>query len=315
MSEGNRNRYAETVRLAFIVIAGVALYWAMFYDMGLQSGVNQTRAEIERGHHAADTAKQIDRSCVGMSGKPLRECVTEIIDAERGERRDESDLAAQWQAADWVMWAAIISGAQLIVTGIGLLFIKQTLDATVKAVEETGRATIAMENQNAIAIRVQRPWVKPLSPFEIQVCADDNLVAFESVSGSIKVSNFGQGVAINVGLCVSLFYIKGGFSFESIYEWLSRKATTLKHSAVFPSEEAELSYPNVTPVIDPKDWGVIQTKSVEDIALGITIRYQGIYTDDVFSTIMLFDLEEVQNINNHVYVSRATPSKLAAWMT
>ena len=123
----------------------------MFYSMGLQSGHHQERARIERDYHSADATKQIDKTCEGANGSALRKCITDIVEAERESRRNESDLAAQWQAADWVLWAAIIAGAQLIATIAGLYFVKRTLDATLEAVEGTGKATAAMEEANRIA--------------------------------------------------------------------------------------------------------------------------------------------------------------------
>lgn len=142
-----------------VAIGIVALYWSMFYNAGYQSGYNERKAKVESAHYASDTANQIDRKCSTKTGEAARECITEIIGAERESQRGESDLAAQWKAADWVMWAGILAGAQLIATVLGLYFVKRTLDATLEAVEDTGKATVAMERQNVIASEAQRAWV------------------------------------------------------------------------------------------------------------------------------------------------------------
>lgn len=137
----------------------------MFYNAGYQSGQNERQANIEASHYARDAAEQIERKCGTVTGEATRKCITEIVEAERESQRSESDLAAQWKAADWAMWAGIIAGAQLIATALGLYYVKRTLDATLVAVEDTSKATKAMERQNEIATLAQRPWLD----FKIEV--------------------------------------------------------------------------------------------------------------------------------------------------
>ncbi len=81
------------------------------------------------------------------------------MDASRESQRSESDLGAQWKAADWVFWASVVAAAQLLASIVGLFYIKRTLDATLAAVEDTGIATEAMVVANQIARDVQRPWL------------------------------------------------------------------------------------------------------------------------------------------------------------
>ncbi len=153
MSRSGRDKQSATGLIGAVIVAalGVAMYWAMFYSAGYGSGYNERKAQIEAKHYASDTANQIERECGAKAGKPARECITDIVNAERESERGESDLAAQWKAADWVMWAGILAGAQLIATALGLYFVKRTLDATLEAVEDTSNATKAMERQNEIA--------------------------------------------------------------------------------------------------------------------------------------------------------------------
>lgn len=186
MSDSNRGGVDKALIGSIVAaIAVICLYWAMFYDAGYQSGRHQERAQIERKHYAADTGERVERECAGRATKALRECVTEIVASERENKRNESDLAAQWQAADWVLWAAIIAGAQLVATVIGLYFIKGTLDATLKAVEDTGKATLAMEKQIEIAERGQRAWIAIEA-----ITVDDGQI-------NVTVRNFGHSPAKN----------------------------------------------------------------------------------------------------------------------
>ena len=153
MSESDRGERNQAGLIATALVGAicVVLYWSMFYDMGFQSGQNERKANVEAEHYASDTANQIDRECGAESGQSARECIAKIVAAERESQRGESDLAAQWKAANWVMWAGILAGAQLVATAFGLFYIRETLRATLKAVEDTGKATKAMERQNEIA--------------------------------------------------------------------------------------------------------------------------------------------------------------------
>lgn len=186
MPRSDWSRFDKAIT-AFAIIAGIALYWWMFFDMGWQSGRNQERTAIETKHYAADTDRRIERECTGPIQATARECIADIIRSERESQRNESDLAAQWQAANWAFWAAIIGGAQFLATLTGLYYIKGTLDATLEAVEDTGKATAAMEKANTIAEKAR-------------ISSEQQLRAYVSIV-SIQVSNLlpGQIPKFHVG--------------------------------------------------------------------------------------------------------------------
>jgi hypothetical protein len=199
---GERNQ-AGLIATALVGAICVALYWAMFYDMGFQSGQNERKANVEAEHYASDTANQIDRKCGAKAGLAAHECIAEIVAAERESQRNESDLAAQWKAADWVMWAGVVAGAQLLATAFGLYYVRETLRATLKAVEDTGEATDAMREANEIARQSVRPWLKLLVDSEFYYIPGD-----DGSSPLIKIDaeaqNFGNAPAVNVTVHVSL---------------------------------------------------------------------------------------------------------------
>jgi len=141
----------------------------MFYDMGASSARNDERSKRYTSTYAADAAKHVEKDCAGRAGKALVECMVEIVDATRESQRAESDLGAQWQAANWVAWATIIAGVQLVATILGLVYIRETLLATVKAVEDTGVATQAMKDANLIADRTSRQQLRAYLTPEIAV--------------------------------------------------------------------------------------------------------------------------------------------------
>lgn len=191
MSGSNRGEGTKAL-VGYIVaaITVVGLYWAMFYNAGYQSGRNQERAQIERKHYAADTSERVERECAGETPIGLRECISEIVASEHENKRSESDLAAQWQAADWMFWASIIAGAQLAATIIGLYFIKGTLDATFEAVQETGKATLAMQETNEIARETMQKQLRAY----IGVIIVEHPVLSENgtIFAKMKFTNYGQ---------------------------------------------------------------------------------------------------------------------------
>src|SRR4249919_2880056 len=106
----------------------------------------------------------------------------------------QSDLCAQWRTVDWTMWGVLVG-----LFGTAALIYQIML--TREALEDTGKATAAMERQNEIATEVRdrqlRPYVsfmdtsprnKPGSSF-----ADDREL-------KLMVKNFGQTPAEDVRL-------------------------------------------------------------------------------------------------------------------
>lgn len=58
---------------------------------------------------------------------------------DRNEWRYESDLQAQWKAADWTFWSAIISIGSTIAALFGLFFVRESLRLSRHAFEEAER--------------------------------------------------------------------------------------------------------------------------------------------------------------------------------
>ncbi|APZ99240.1 hypothetical protein BWQ93_12625 [Sphingopyxis sp. QXT-31] len=199
MSGSDKHRLNPTLIGAIsIAIITVILYSGMSYSAGYQSGWNDRKAQIEATHYASDAPNRIERECAGFTGKAARECVAQIVDAQRENERGESDLAAQWKAADWVMLGGIVAGIQLLASIIGLYYIKGTLDETAKAVAETGAATVAMRQANQLAEEMSKRQLRAYICKE-QVWAtvythDD--YTLEHVKLAVLIQNRGQSPAI-----------------------------------------------------------------------------------------------------------------------
>ncbi|MFN3659417.1 MAG: hypothetical protein ACK4UO_19400 [Pseudolabrys sp.] len=81
---------------------------------------------------------------------------------ERGEWRSEQDLQAQWDMARWAFWSAFAALIGICVTGVGVIFVKQTLDATRQAVAEAAKGNDAARraaNAAIAAVHTERAWM------------------------------------------------------------------------------------------------------------------------------------------------------------
>lgn len=190
------------VLLASIGIAAVtfALYAAMFLSAGYGAGLNNGRAQAESSLYARNASVDIEQRCSKLAPALMRKCVAEIISRQRENQRSESELAAQWESARWAKWAGAAALAQLLATIVGLYFIKGTLEATLKAVEDTTLATGAMQESNDIARIAQRPWIKinNLNLEDYQLRHSDAHGDFVTIKAKIEVRNIGKLPAMGV---------------------------------------------------------------------------------------------------------------------
>ncbi len=151
MSGSDRGKRPEAVVAA--IFCAVTIFGAvlLLYVLGVLNGREAERRDqtpVAYGQSAKADAKRV---CVGMEASSAFECVYEKVEASHEQASTEQDLSAQQRAATSALASAAIAMLTLIVTGIGVWFVKRTLDATLKAVEDTAKATGAMERQNILA--------------------------------------------------------------------------------------------------------------------------------------------------------------------
>jgi hypothetical protein len=150
MPRGNRGKGyphlgASGVLLAIIlcsIIAGV-----LAYSSGRESE-RRNNAPASYTHAAKQDAQS---ACVGMETGAAFECIYEKVESSQDQARAEQDLSAQQRAASAAMISAIIAFLTLGATGLGVWYVKRTLDATLEAVKDTSEATQAMREANEIA--------------------------------------------------------------------------------------------------------------------------------------------------------------------
>lgn len=159
MSESNRGGHSEA--LSLLALAGLLIAAFLTWGLGyIQGGEAERRQETPAAYsQAAKTDAQ--RSCAGREIAAVFECIYEKVEAAQEQARGEQDLSAQQRAASAALASAAVALLTLIVTGIGVWFVKRTLDATLKAVEDTSEATRAMQEANRIASRVSVAELRP----------------------------------------------------------------------------------------------------------------------------------------------------------
>ncbi len=79
---------------------------------------------------------------------------------DEGTERERRDLAAQEASALWSFWILCVSAVGTVVTMVGTGFLLWQIMLTREAVEDTGKATKAMQDANEIARSGQRPWIQ-----------------------------------------------------------------------------------------------------------------------------------------------------------
>lgn len=152
-----RNKTLATFGYVSFAVAVGAFYFWMFYDMGASSARYRVEQEQASQAYSENASKEVRAECAGRSDRAT--CEREIEHANREGQRNEKDLEAQRGMSDWAFWLLVISAFQFPATLVALVFVKRTLDATLKAVEDTSIATKAMERQNEIALEGGRAWV------------------------------------------------------------------------------------------------------------------------------------------------------------
>lgn len=193
MVDSNRGKGSAAVDWAF-PLTGIILALGLAIGLGWLTGLESERRYQSPHRHAERAKADAQRACSGTEAPAVFECVYDKVEASEETARSEQDLSAQQRAASSALVAAIVSFVTLIVTGIGVWFVKQTLDATLKAVEDTSAATVEMQKANVIAERNARRQMRPylfVSKAWFKVDSKSEPTAF------VEVKNFGQTPAID----------------------------------------------------------------------------------------------------------------------
>jgi hypothetical protein len=140
--------------------ATIALIW--------QVAVSHTKSELEAKPHATyyaeQTARQIKERCTAINPVSRDMCIEEIVKASHENQRNEADLSAQRQMANWAFAMAVVSCYGLVLTVAGIWFVRENLGELQKARQVSLQALdAAMEgNKHTFTFMKSdlRPWIK-----------------------------------------------------------------------------------------------------------------------------------------------------------
>lgn len=225
-------------RLLIVAACGIALLIAL--GLGAFFGaLNAPHYGYQTAHPAyrsAQTEKsnpsQVDRDRAGLPY--LAERIASGPDPKDTGEREQRDLAAQESMSIWAFWLLLVSAAGTATTMIGTGFLLWQIVLTRKAVEDTGKATNAMERQNNLASAAQRAWVA-IDPKLVSAKAAGNRFDFDWRCAFV---NKGGTVARNVRFAAKP-QIFGDDAFERIpaeYEKLE-KAARNRQINIIPGED------------------------------------------------------------------------------
>jgi hypothetical protein len=176
------------------IIVGLALLAAVLINQQKRS----QGADASAIQHAQGTSERVAEMRVVPVGAHQEPPANP--NPNREEWRSERDLEAQQKMVTWAVWMTIASFLGVVVTTIGIVFIKLTLDATRAAVKEAEHATIAAQKAIAITERTAKQELRAY------VLADRAHV--QGLDGlpiaSVFVKNFGQTPAFGVTIWMEL---------------------------------------------------------------------------------------------------------------
>jgi uncharacterized Tic20 family protein len=187
----NRGKYSKAglIALAFVV---ALILGAVFINSGLsRDAVYQRQADANAREYSAYTDQQIRQSCVRLVGDEKANCIAKYRQERRNNERNEQDLVAQRQSANWayIMGAAAVIG--MVLSVIGVVLVWTTFD-------ETRRANILSKAQQRARISMEFDVLPNIDPKFLNIV----------ISGC----NIGHSAAFNCIIRVAMFPSLPNFS-------------------------------------------------------------------------------------------------------
>ena len=250
---------------ALVVVGGLHVA-----ESQCQRGQNAYRAQAAQNHRGQGVTQfAIDRSFLP--------CLVERVtaDAQSGDPsyKEERDLAAQEASAGMAFWIALIALCQLVATIWGLLYIRGTLRATLKAVEDTSEATEAMRSANVIAENTAERQLRAY------VVGKDHVVEQFFNNGRakfiVRLHNSGQTPAYEVR-CVTL--VRATDEDVDAYRFLFRKSEKFGvfSNAIIGAGDFHVLENRAKTSLAHADWAAIVSGQVKMIFCGI-VSYRDVF--------------------------------------
>jgi hypothetical protein len=201
-----------------------------------QNGSGQGQAENQATQDDQSSAANNEAAPALIADTTTVQTVSADPSSNRKEQREQADLRAQQDMALYALLMFIASAATVIITAVGVWLVKRTLDATLKAVEDTSEATEAMREANQIAEIATRPWLtlEMEHGFSSGHTDGEKILFF----ANLQIANIGgtpaQNVSVETADVPDVIRNEFGDLF-AISENLSDQFSDLEHMVVFPS--------------------------------------------------------------------------------
>jgi hypothetical protein len=166
--------------IIFKIVAGQYVELHQVYSQ-YQQATNNDRTK---------TADEIERTCV--SAPIPAKCINDKIETYERQQATNKDLQAQQDMVLWAFWAALSSGLGIFVTGVGIFYVRQTLEANRAAVITAEKALEITRHAHIIE---QRPWIAVRA-----MKAGTGVVSKDVISVHlwVRFTNIGKTPATNV---------------------------------------------------------------------------------------------------------------------
>jgi hypothetical protein len=175
--------------------------WFFGYSLGEDQGNNSYSAD----YHQQYATDRVERQCLAsdISSLKLHECIQEQIESSYERQNASADIKAQERMAHWAVFMGIFTGLTVMITAVGVVFIRLTLHESIEANKAASDAAKATHATNAIMRQEQRSWLRIEcgGPIGLQLrIAEDQQKYFWGTRLKIKVTNRGKMPAYNVRL-------------------------------------------------------------------------------------------------------------------
>jgi hypothetical protein len=129
----NRSKHSKTGLIALAFVLALIL-GALFINSGLsRDAVYQGQANTNTREYAAYTDQQIRQSCIRLIGDEKTNCIAKYQHERRNNERNEQDLVAQRQSANWAYITGAAAVIGMVLSVIGVVLVWTTFDETRKA--------------------------------------------------------------------------------------------------------------------------------------------------------------------------------------
>lgn len=241
VSFSNNGKRAEALYAASFCALAICGVVVLIYFLGLMNGREAEQRRQAPASYSQSAKSDAQRACVGRNGVTLFDCVYERVEASQEQARGEQDLSAQQKSASAALASAVIALLTLVVTIIGVGYVRLTLKASLEAVAEatkgTGAALAAAEagmRANQIAEKVGEAQIRPY----LLVETSDIKLAItrtgysSNVAVQVPATNYGNTPAIDPSVSMNCWgHNAEGHLFES-YVWKNPLSRSLEEKSM-----------------------------------------------------------------------------------